>query len=341
MLQSNVVVDHIAHFTAQRDQELLSLSLLQSVNNMLSSSSSMIITMNKRGNVLSTMEYDGQACKVLKSEQIIEDSIVQTCVRMSDSGIEESNLTSPGGHKLVRAIYHNRKIEQFLVVHLDSKFSKVQTYVLSGILNIYNNFLALLNDSQTDELTGLANRKTFDSAITKVFDVPRVSAEEIDNERRQGTSEGSKSYWLAIMDIDNFKSINDKYGHLYGDEILIHISQVIKSSFRYEDLQFRFGGEEFVVLLQAEDRERCEEILERFRCAVEEYPFPNQQKVTISVGAVEFVKGVFHVTLIDYADQALYYSKNNGRNKVTFYEEMLASGEVDTKDIEEGDIELF
>lgn len=213
--------------------------------------------------------------------------------------------------------------------------------MLSGILNIYNNFLALLNDSQTDELTGLANRKTFDSAITKVFDIPAVSAEKVDNERGQGTHEGNSPFWLAIMDIDNFKGINDQYGHLYGDEILIHVAQVIKNSFRYEDLQFRFGGEEFVVLLQAEDRERCEEVLERFRRSVEEYPFPNQQKVTISVGAVEFIKGVFHVTPIDYADQALYYSKNNGRNKVTFYEEMLASGEVLSKEIEEGDIELF
>lgn len=104
MLQSNVVVDHIAHFTAQRDQELLSLSLLQSVNNMLSSSSSMIVTTDKRGNVLSSMEYDGQSCKVLKSDKVVEDSIIQTCIRMSDSGVEESNTHSADGHKLVRAI---------------------------------------------------------------------------------------------------------------------------------------------------------------------------------------------------------------------------------------------
>jgi len=343
MLQSNVVVDHIAQFTAQRDQELLSLSLLQSVNNMMSSESSMILTLDKRGNVLSTMIYDGNGCRVIKSEKAIDEYILQACDRMSESGIEESNISINNEYKLLRSIYHSRKIEQFLIIDFTAKYTKVQSYVLSGILNIYNNFLGLLNDSQTDELTGLANRKTFDSAISKVFDSPSLLNEHIAPDRRKTALQkiDNKIYWLAIIDIDNFKKVNDSYGHLYGDEILIHVAQIIKSTFRHEDLQFRFGGEEFVVLLQANDQKQCSEVLERLRKSVDSYKFPGDQNITVSIGAVEFVKGIFHVTLIDYADQALYESKNKGRNRVTFFEDMAASGDILHKDIEGGDVELF
>ncbi len=343
MIQSNVVIDHIAHFTSQRDQELLSLSLLQSVNNMLSSLSSVILTMDKRGNVLSTIAYDGSKCSVYKADNAIDKGILFACERMSESGIEESNVKSAEGYQVIRAIYHNRKIEQFLVIHLKERFSKVQTYVLSGILNIYNNFLALLNDSQTDELTGLANRKTFDSSISKIFDAPAIQGESIDGERRDinKVTDIHKNYWLAIIDIDNFKQVNDKYGHLYGDEILIHVAQLIKSSFRYEDLQFRFGGEEFVVLIQAESKEQSAAVLERFRRSVENYNFPDNHPVTVSIGAVEFTQNTFHVTSIDYADQALYYSKNNGRNRLTFFEDILCKGQANKQKIDGGEVELF
>lgn len=338
MLQSNIVVDYIANFTAQRDQELLSFSLLQSVNNMMSSQSSMILTLDKRGNVLSHMTLDSHGCNFYKHGNEIADELITACERMSDSGLDESNFTTATGVKIIRSIFHNRKVEQFLLIDSEQKFTKVQSYVLSGILNIYQNFLALLNDSQTDELTGLANRKTFDSAISKVFEHKHLPSEKVDLERRK---HNNIKYWLAIIDIDHFKSINDNYGHLYGDEILIHLSQIIKTNFRNEDLQFRFGGEEFVILLQAPDQEQCYTILERFRENVEQYNFPDQQKITVSIGVVEFIEGTFHVTSIDYADQALYYSKNHGRNQVTFYEALLASNKIVKKTIDGGDIELF
>ncbi len=230
------------------------------------------------------------------------------------------------------------------MINLKEKTDNVQSYILSGILSIYNNFFTLLNESQTDELTGLANRKTFDSAISKVFDSLPIPFEEIDNERRkidETPQVNQELYWLAIVDIDHFKLVNDRFGHLYGDEILIHLAQIIRSSFRQEDLQFRFGGEEFVILLTAENYKSCAEILERFRRNVEEYSFPNVNDITVSIGVTEFKRGTFHVTSIDHADQALYYSKAHGRNKTTFFEDMLSRGDVKANVIEEGDIDLF
>ena len=340
MFQSNIVVDHIATFTAQRDQELLAFSLLKSVNSMMSSLSSRILTMDKRGNIVSNMLFEGDNCQLIHHEKDLEKQIVQACERMKDSDVDSSNIQLANKVYLLRLVYHNRKIDQFLVIELDAQVTKVQSYILAGILNIYHNFLELLNDSQTDELTGLANRKTFDSAISKVFDNTKIIDGEVQAELRKQEQVKSR-YWLAIIDIDDFKQVNDKYGHLYGDEILIHVAQLIKSSFRYEDMQFRFGGEEFVVLLSADDEQQCLTILERFRTSIEQYDFPDKTPVTLSIGVVEFIREVFHVTSIDYADQALYHSKANGKNQVTFYETMLSKGLVKQAEMNEGDVELF
>jgi len=193
-------------------------------------------------------------------------------------------------------------------------------------------------------LTGLANRKTFDSSISNIFNDSIRTSEEVEDDRRvsikKQTLENQK-YWLAIIDIDRFKNINDNFGHIYGDEILILLAQIIRVSFRLDDLKFRFGGEEFVVVMSGINQEDCNLVLERFRETVESYQFPNIGQVTVSIGAVELKKDVFHVTSIDYADQALYFSKNNGRNKLTFFEHLLSSGEIKVNEVQTGGIDFF
>ncbi|WP_170246354.1 GGDEF domain-containing protein [Colwellia hornerae] len=343
MYQSNILVDHIANFTSHRDKELLAFSLLKSVNSMMDCSKVKIITTNKKGEFISAITFENSTCTVNNASVEVDDILKNAFKSMNASSIKEQLLKTPKGYLLILLLHHDRKGEQFLVVNLKEQADKVQSYILSGILSIYNNFFTLLNESQTDELTGLANRKTFDSAISKVFDSLPASFEDID-ERRQLTDKPphpTTRFWLAMVDIDHFKLVNDRFGHLYGDEILIHLAQIIRSSFRQEDLQFRFGGEEFIILLAAENDEDCAEILERFRQSVADYSFPSVDDITVSIGVAEFKRGTFHVTSIDYADQALYYSKENGRNKITFFEELLSRGEVKTAAIEEGEIDLF
>src|SRR6202011_3687326 len=90
--------------------------------------------------------------------------------------------------------------------------------------------------------------------------------------------------WLALIDIDRFKSINDGYGHLFGDEVLLLVSQLMKRSFRGADQLFRFGGEEFVVLLDRASEPGAQIVLERLRTTIGEHEFPQVGQVTISVG---------------------------------------------------------
>jgi diguanylate cyclase (GGDEF)-like protein len=129
-----------------------------------------------------------------------------------------------------------------------------------------------------------------------------------------------------MIDIDHFKSVNDRFGHLYGDEVLILLAHLLKNALRNDDLVFRFGGEEFVLMIRCQGRDEAAGLLERLRQSVETQDIPQVGQVTISLGATEMVRNTFAGTLLDYADKALYYSKQNGRNRLTFFEDMVSDG---------------
>lgn len=145
--------------------------------------------------------------------------------------------------------------------------------------------------------------------------------------------------WLAVVDIDHFKQVNDRFGHLYGDEVLILIANILRSSFRSHDRIFRFGGEEFVVLLRSTTLSTAHKVFNRFRLAVQEYHFPQVGQVTVSLGFVSTTRGS-PVEILGQADQALYYAKEHGRNQVCFYDDLVASGQLATK-VANDDVELF
>jgi diguanylate cyclase (GGDEF)-like protein len=142
------------------------------------------------------------------------------------------------------------------------------------------------------------------------------------------------------MDIDHFKRINDEFGHLYGDEVLLLLSRCMQRNFRQTDKLFRFGGEEFVVVLDRTSQPNSLKVLERFRNAIENYNFPQVGRVTISIGYV-CLNGIDDPsTLVGRADQALYYAKEHGRNQVCFYEGLLAEGKLVAEHFTD-DIQLF
>jgi diguanylate cyclase (GGDEF)-like protein len=344
MNQSNEVIDHIAKFTSKRDKDLIALSLLKSVNSMMNSSKSFLVSIDKKGIVLSKIILEGASYVVIDTNIDVDNELIIAFKHMQKNSIEEYSLNINSVNTLICLLHQNSPVEQFLVLELKEKNNNIQSYVLSGILSIYDNFISLLNESQVDELTGLANRKTFEYAISKVFADASLPSETVDNDKQLNTpktKDNLDSYWLAMLDIDHFKLVNDRYGHIYGDEILIHFAQIIKSSFRNADLQFRFGGEEFVILLKAATKEDCFNTLLRFKKNVEDYNFPKVNQITVSIGAVEFKKGTFHVTTIDYADQALYHSKKSGRNTITFFEDMLMAGYAKLLNVEDGEVDLF
>jgi diguanylate cyclase (GGDEF)-like protein len=160
-----------------------------------------------------------------------------------------------------------------------------------------------------------------------------------DNDRRHPPD--ARSQWLAVVDIDHFKRVNDKFGHLYGDEVLILVANILRASFRSHDRVFRFGGEEFVILLRSATLVDARMIFERFRASVENYAIPQVGKVTVSIGFASI--GVeTPVVILGHADQALYHAKENGRNRVCYYDELRDQGLIENvKESSASEAEFF
>lgn len=162
----------------------------------------------------------------------------------------------------------------------------------------------------TDQLTGLYNRDYFNHFMD--YEIKRCD--------RQNQTMG-----LVMLDIDDFKAVNDTYGHLTGDRILEKFGALIKNQIRDIDLVARYGGEEFAVVLPYVNRDQAESIAERIRKTVSAFDFFNQQegpalKITISLGTALYPEHAKTVAgLIEKADKALYCAKKDGKNVVRKY----------------------
>ena len=164
--------------------------------------------------------------------------------------------------------------------------------------------------SYKDELTKIYNRK-------KMIKV-------INYELNRDTRYGIKSS-IIIFDIDNFKKINDTYGHNIGDEVLKKLAKVVSSSIRQTDYFARWGGEEFIILTTDTPDSEAMVLADKLQIIIEETLFDTVGKVTCSFGVSKLDSGLTYTESIHNADKALYYSKHNGKNQVTIYSENLNS----------------
>ncbi|MCA9749884.1 MAG: GGDEF domain-containing protein, partial [Romboutsia sp.] len=160
--------------------------------------------------------------------------------------------------------------------------------------------------ARQDNLTKLPNRAAFEDKIE----------EEI-----KKVAKGSK-FFIAMGDVDNFKKLNDAYGHLAGDKVLIQVAKVLRKGLHLDDFVARYGGEEFVILLVDKNQKETQEILDKIRESLEELPFyfkstDSKIKVTISFGFAEYNKKYSVDEILEKADAALYKAKET-RNATCF-----------------------
>jgi diguanylate cyclase (GGDEF)-like protein len=247
------------------------------------------------------------------------------------------------GHlRMVVPITRDKKLHYLIDIRMSSDFGTEQRLLLMGLTEFFSQHIALLDYGETDTLTELANRKTFDKHLFEVLGRATKDAEnDGDQHHRRNANNDNMQYWLAICDIDKFKSINDTHGHLIGDEVLVMLAQLMRRSFRLADQLFRFGGEEFVVVLQPTNSVDALGVFERFRLDVESFGFSRVGQVTISIGFTQLVPNDSPSEVIERADEALYYVKQHGRNQVALYEALVAAGSIQPKMIDHGDIVLF
>lgn len=333
------LINSVAETTAHRDRDDLDRAIVRLLQQFLEA---------QRVSLLRLVD-DGEVRRVARRVEVSRHRSELGPVSMEDPDALPALADVPawqrcvGGNQLVQEASRDGTILSLFPVHVEPDVVGILVIesggalllrdvdMVCGILRIIENHFALLDYGERDTLTGLLNRKTFEAQFDKL-------RQRLCNPR-DGTLAEEPS-WLALMDIDRFKSINDSYGHLFGDEVLLLISQLMERNIRGTDPLFRFGGEEFLIVLDHASESGAQIALERLRIAVETHVFPQVGSVTVSVGYTKIDPRDVPTTCVARADAALYYAKNHGRNNVRNYETLVATRELVVQE-SSADIEMF
>ena len=340
----SALVDHLAELTGSRDRDLIDVTLAGAFRDLLRPRSvavCRVVGEAGRHRWLTRAQLGrGDAAASADPAWVDLDSLPALeshparCQALSGQTV----VTTEGGEGLaVFPLYTDRGVTGVLEVRTDQELDADSQRLVGSILRVYRNFEALLDYSERDTLTGLFNRKTFDESLLKISAAMPLPAAS--HESRRASGPGGR-HWLGMIDIDHFKQVNDRYGHLIGDEVLLLLSRLMRSSFRFQDRLYRFGGEEFVVLLRCPTEADAFTAFERLRRNTVAYTFPQVGHITVSIGFAELRPGDSPAAAIDRADRAVYWVKTHGRNQVQGYADLAARGEIDSAQ-RVGDIELF
>jgi diguanylate cyclase (GGDEF)-like protein len=191
-----------------------------------------------------------------------------------------------------------------------------------AILKLVQNQVTIVIDNA--RLYEAARKLAITDGLTRIYN-HRFFQELFEKEYKR-SDRYNTIFSLVMLDIDNFKDVNDTYGHLCGDEILKELANLIKSCLRSMDVVARYGGEEFAVLLPETNGPEAVQTAERIRRTVEEYTFMGTSDkglhITVSQGVATYPSPDVHERsdIIGKADRALYDAKEGGRNKVVFGE---------------------
>ena len=323
------LLKHLVEMTGHRDHTRLAVSVICAVREMSPGCEVRVLELIRLGNDTHVRPKAWSVGEVVQSiddpqhmdvkiQLLSEFPVLVDCIRDRLESVQISD--GPRGHELWLPVWLQDQVVACLELHQDQALAPEMLNVILGIFHVFRNYQSLLNYSERDALTGLFNRKTFDAEFARPWPVRPGSEQAQDVQPREN--------WLGIVDIDHFKQVNDRFGHPYGDEVLILVANLLRTSFRAQDQIFRFGGEEFVILLRAVTQHYAGYIFDRFRAAVEEHDFPQVGRVTVSVGFV-CARDASSVEILGHADQALYYAKQHGRNQVGDFQDLVARGELE------------
>jgi diguanylate cyclase (GGDEF)-like protein len=332
------LLKHMVDMTGHRDHTMLDISVISAVQELANARQARVLTLTTvKGQTFvrsraiicagKPAHMEEQSDPASAGEPLASFPALAACIAHHEASAEQ--VDAEGNHTLWLPIWLGDKCNTCLEIIDPTPYTPETIHIVGGIVSVYRNFQNLLDYSERDSLTGLLNRKTFDDQLAKMLAASGAEQDALslppgEQERRHHSDQ--EKQWLAVVDVDHFKHVNDKFGHLYGDEVLILIANLLQSSFRAQDRVFRFGGEEFVVLLRSTTQENARRIIDRFRMNVEAHEFPQVGKVTVSIGYVSISAYEAPVIILGHADQALYYAKSHGRNMICHYDELVSGG---------------
>ncbi len=294
------LLENIVSLTEQRDQLSLEYSLFNALEEVLAPEALLVIELRADHD-----EY--RPIHMHEAAELAPELLAAARALDADAHCR----VRAGGHdclllRIEPALQENRHI---LILCMPA-WNPMEQRMALGMLQVYRNYVRLLFDSERDTLTGLMNRKKFERRLNDLV-TAHVNGRRCQDRVRED--------YLAILDLDRFKSINDTYGHLIGDEVLLAFANLMRESLRDVDQIYRYGGEEFVILLEDTSREAASRVLERLRARVEAHAFPQVGQVTVSIGYTRVDGGKPPALFIEEADRALYYVKEHGRNRSLDY----------------------
>lgn len=345
------LIQHITRISGCRDRSELNQSIADAVYELFRPTRFRLLALVRKDHHLSYITLadlraegpvlDEYSMSSTLSRSLSDDALLFHCV---EKGQPQQKSTPSLCRYLIPVVLHGITVKVVEINFPAMPDAEAQNQ-LFGLVQLYANLLRLLDYGETDTLTGLLNRKTFEENLNRILTlVVEGENEPLAFARRRHQLQSlqqEEDHWLCVIDIDHFKSINDNWGHIYGDEVLLLLAQLMRHAFRYEDKLFRFGGEEFVVMLQPMHSENAFRAFDRFRKLVETNDFPNVGRITVSIGFTRIKSMDTPTEIIGRADEALYFVKQNGRNDTKCYETLVEHGFLHLPTDKVMDIELF
>jgi len=234
------------------------------------------------------------------------------------NGLEMSKIIKEGNPKtpiiLISAQEDTKVLKEAIDIRIDSFITKpiIDTSVILEKLeafakkikndkNIHSTNEQLLKMATTDQLTGLCNR----------YKINEILSNEKNRNSRFGTY-----FSIILIDIDDFKMVNDNYGHLVGDSVLVEFAKILSSDSRVTDIVGRWGGEEFIIILPQTKKLDAAIVAENLKEKISSHSFSTAEKQSASFGIAECTSDEDIKSIIKKADNALYEAKKTGKNRV-------------------------
>ncbi|MGL4991978.1 MAG: tetratricopeptide repeat-containing diguanylate cyclase [Sarcina sp.] len=226
----------------------------------------------------------------------IQQQLVIAKENINNSIVKNNNINNPinveNQIKIKRSQYYNNLLTASIIAVI---------VLLLVIVYAY-----LKKKAKINRLKGELNRDILTKAYTRRYIMNYMEELIV----------GYESFFVAILDIDNYKAINDNYGHLFGDIVLKRIVNTLKLITSNKVKVCRFGGEEFLIVIKSEDDESVKKIIEMMRFSIESLEWDNNKEVTASIGVTKFIRFENLKETIKRADELLYKAKRNGKNRV-------------------------
>ncbi|MCK9606328.1 MAG: GGDEF domain-containing protein [Methylomonas sp.] len=343
------VLKKLGAMTAIRDTSMVEQSLLRTLGPLLGILETAFYRVDDNNNIIRALYHSRKVVEDHGSKRIVDN--IEEVTNEQHVSPELRNLFE--SVRLLRKsccrklgldllicypIFGENQVLGYFVFRRDREVTPVEDAIIHGVLEVFTNYFALLDSSQRDQLTGLLNRYSLEANLDRLWNLLSAklhSSDQNDNARVNQP----ETYWLCVLDVDHFKKINDTFGHMIGDEVLIMVTRLLQNSLRQSDLLYRYGGEEFVAIIAANDFESAKEAFARTRVSIEEFHFPQVGHVTISGGFSNADPSVLPQEVIHRADSALYAAKDAGRNRVFDYDTLVKQGIL--KAASAGSIDLF